>query len=60
MPAQKSPRITKQQKEAMADALAAFFFDFWQNNVSPRDTQAATLETGSSRRGGSPTPKVAT
>ena len=43
----------------MADALANFFFDFWQNSTNQRGNEVATLEVGSSRRGGFPAPKVA-
>ncbi len=59
MPQPEQNKLNKKQKEAMADALASFFFDFWQNSSNRRGNEVATLEVGSSCRGGFPTPKVA-
>lgn len=57
----KSPKkLNRQQKEAMANALAEFFFNMFQNQSKGRANEAATLEAGSSRRGGYPVTKVVT
>jgi hypothetical protein len=53
MTAQTSNKISKQQKEAMADALANFFFEYWQNQQT-KGNQVAVASSGSSLRGGHP------
>lgn len=58
MPKSKTLLLTKQQKEVMADALARFFFGYWQKQ-SERDNKVAALRSGSTHREGSPALKVA-
>jgi hypothetical protein len=53
MPESKTPKLTKQQKEAMANAMAGFFFDFWQRQEI-KGNQVAAAGSGLSRRGGFP------
>ena len=48
-----SKKLNKQQKEAMADALANFFFEFWQKQTI-KGNQVAVASLGSTLRGGSP------
>jgi hypothetical protein len=46
-------KLNHQQKEAMAAALASFFFDFWQKH-NTKGNRVAVAVSGSSRRGGHP------
>lgn len=48
-----SKNLNKGQKEAMANALAAFFFEYWQKQ-SIKGNQVAAVGSGLSRRGGFP------
>ena len=48
-----SKKLGKQQTEAVADALANFFFEFWQNQ-NIKGNQVAVASLGSTLRGGSP------
>lgn len=56
-------QLTSNKKELMADQLANFFFEFWQNQDNNLETnqqkgnQAATLQSGFSS-GGYPDNKV--
>jgi hypothetical protein len=41
--------LSKKQKEAIAEQLASFFFDFWNNrNIKPtnRSSKAVALDSG--------------
>jgi hypothetical protein len=58
MPKQQQ-KLNKKQKEAMANALAEFFFNMFQNQ-SKRANGAVALEAGSSHRGGFPATKATT
>lgn len=58
MPKQQQ-KLNKKQKEAMANALAEFFFNMFQNQ-SKRADEAVVLEAGSSHRGGFPATKATT
>jgi len=51
--AQTSNKISNQQKEAMADALANFFFEYWKN-LQKKGNQVAVASSGSTLRGGYP------
>lgn len=52
-----SKKLGKQQTEAVADALANFFFEFWQKQ-SIKGNQVAVASSGS-LRGGYPEPSAA-
>lgn len=57
MKAKNNNKISKQQKAAMAEALANFFFEYWQKQ-SIKGNQVAAVSSGS-LRGGYPEPSAA-
>ena len=54
-------KLNKENRQAVADGLARFFFNYWQKqSINSRGGKAATLAVGSSLRGGSPAARAAT
>ncbi len=58
--ASSKPQLTKQQKETLANAMADFFFNYFKTQNSCQGGEVAALASGSTHRGGSPVPRVAT